>query len=171
MKEMSPIVQKALSFATTAHHGQERKYQKGMPYIVHPIRVAEMVAMFTVDDNMIAAAYLHDTIEDTYVTYEFLIAEFNRDVADLVRELTDEYSKEGYPDYNRTRRKQLEARRLSKISLRAKMIKVHDMIDNMSDVSMLDPGFARTYLPEMAMKLMAMMGADIYVEGPILDDE
>lgn len=87
-----PIINKARQFATKAHEGQLR--DDGKPYINHPITVARiLLALYgdeNVDANLIAAAYLHDTIEDTSTTYEDLLQEFGQDIADLVMEVTHE---------------------------------------------------------------------------------
>jgi (p)ppGpp synthase/HD superfamily hydrolase len=75
----------ALEFATTAHASinQRRKYT-GEPYIVHPIAVAELVRSVPHTPEMIAAAYLHDVVEDTPVTIEEIREEFGPQVAELV---------------------------------------------------------------------------------------
>ena len=69
------MVQKAIDFATKVHEGQ---YRKGTdrPYIVHPMEVGKIVSTMTQDEEIISAAILHDTIEDTGVTYEDLKQEF-----------------------------------------------------------------------------------------------
>jgi len=82
------LVQKAIEYATKAHEDQYR--DDGQPYIVHPARVAGLVSLCGADDTVIAAAWLHDTIEDTETTYDDLVAEFGQEVADLVNEVTHE---------------------------------------------------------------------------------
>ena len=88
MKQMnnSPIIIKAIRFATEAHKGQER--DDGRPFILHPEKTADILELVTDDANLIAAGWLHDTVEDTDVTYTQLVEEFGKDVADLVREVT-----------------------------------------------------------------------------------
>lgn len=87
-----PLLNRARQYAADAHAGQYR--DDGKPFINHPITVARiLLAAFPdaeVDQNLIAAAYLHDTIEDTATTYEDLIREFDQDIADLVMEVTHE---------------------------------------------------------------------------------
>ncbi len=76
------IVMKAFLFSLYAHGEQVRK--DGTPYIAHPVEVAMELARNGADDSLIAAGYLHDTIEDAFITREQLIAAFNEKVADLV---------------------------------------------------------------------------------------
>lgn len=87
---MDAIVNKALDFATRKHEGQKRK--NGEPYIVHPTRVAEIVRQVKIDsknlNDLVAAAFLHDTIEDTDTSYKELEREFGGQVASLVMELS-----------------------------------------------------------------------------------
>ena len=86
------MVQKAIDFATKVHEGQ---YRKGTdrPYIVHPMEVGKIVSTMTQDEEIISAAILHDTIEDTGVTYEDLKQEFGTRVADLVAAESEDKSK------------------------------------------------------------------------------
>src|SRR5580765_8807774 len=81
---------RARVFATAAHAavGQVRKYT-GEPYINHPAAVAEIVRAVPHSEAMLAAAWLHDVVEDTKVTYADIKAEFGEDVAVLVNWLTD----------------------------------------------------------------------------------
>ena len=86
------MVQEAIDFATKVHEGQ---YRKGTdrPYIVHPMEVGKIVSTMTQDEEIISAAILHDTIEDTGVTYEDLKQEFGTRVADLVAAESEDKSK------------------------------------------------------------------------------
>ncbi len=78
------MIQRAAEFAARAHEGALRK-GSNMPYIVHPKEVAMIVAVMTEEPDVIAAAYLHDVIEDAGVTYQELAEEFGSRVADLVQ--------------------------------------------------------------------------------------
>ena len=148
-------VERARQFATLAHMGQERKYDN-IPYIVHPIAVAKMVADLTDDDDMIAAAYLHDVVEDTVVTHEQIFDRFGLRIAELVYDLTDQFTKEEYPDLNRKVRKQLEAKRLGKCPKDVQLIKICDMADNTKTIIKDDPGFASLFLREKSYILEEM---------------
>jgi len=153
-------IQHATVFATQAHTGQKRKYT-GDDYIVHPIAVAKLVAEKGGSENQIMAALLHDTIEDCDTTYGDVVRAFGKEVANLVLELTDEFTHEMYPDANRATRKAAEAARLAGVSDEAKLIKLCDMIDNTSTIVEHDPGFARVYLVEKA-HLYDVMGLDAF---------
>ena len=80
------IIEKALDFATKKHEGQTDK--SGQPYILHPVAVASILGTISEDENLVAAAFLHDTLEDTNTTYDELVSEFNEDIANLVQEVT-----------------------------------------------------------------------------------
>ena len=97
---------KAAEFATEAHEGQVRKYVNE-PYVRHPARVAARVSLLPwATEEMVCAAYLHDTIEDCDVSYhDDLVPQFGKAVADLVDELTDAFTPETHPALNRKTRK------------------------------------------------------------------
>ena len=98
------LVRRALAFATLAHGDQKRKYT-GEMYIVHPIEVMEIVKTVPHDDAMLAAALLHDVVEDTDVTLDEVRSAFGDDVAALVDDLTDVSKPE---DGNRKTRKAMD---------------------------------------------------------------
>lgn len=148
--------ERALVFAKNAHEGQVRRYT-GEPYFNHVESVGKRVAAITNDEEMVAAAILHDTLEDTDATMDELIEAFGRKVAELVIELTDQYTSEAYPKMNRKLRKDLEAVRLGQISEKAKLIKLCDLADNTSTIVEHDPGFAKIYLKEKAL-ILELMG-------------
>ncbi|WP_455207036.1 HD domain-containing protein [Kaarinaea lacus] len=155
---MSELIKCAKIFATQAHQriDQRRKYND-LPYHVHLEAVADMVASVTDDEEMIAAAWLHDVVEDTPATLEDLEKEFGINVAQLVKELTD-VSRPS--DGNRTRRKAIDREHLAKASSRAKTIKLADMIHNSKDITQHDPHFARIYLSEMSALLNVLGDGD-----------
>lgn len=146
------LTTRAKYFAQFAHVGQTRRYT-GEPYFVHCESVARRVAMLTSSDAVIAAAYLHDTIEDTVVTHRDLCKFFGGYVATLVLELTDVFTPAKYPATNRAARKKLEADRLGKCSHDAKLIKRCDIADNTTSIVENDPKFAVIYLAEKAYLL------------------
>lgn len=86
------IIEKASLFATKAHEGQKRKCT-GVPYIVHPIRVATILMEAGMPPFVIAAGFNHDTVEDTHVTIEDIRLEFGDEVADLVAFNTEDKEK------------------------------------------------------------------------------
>jgi hypothetical protein len=152
------LIQRARRYATEVHEriSQRRKYTLA-PYDVHLKAVADLVASVTSDPEMIAAAWLHDTVEDTPTTFEDLEREFGREVMLLVMELTDVSAPS---DGNRAVRKELDRRHLTGSSPRAKTIKLADLIDNTGDIAKHDPRFSRVYLPEMASLLEVLTEGD-----------
>ena len=149
---MSKLVAFARTYAIAAHNavGQTRKYTK-KPYHAHPSSVANTVSRFGARDEVIAAAWLHDVLEDTQVTYEQLREFFGDEVAFLVLELTERPRKG-----KRAHRKRIECRRLARVSEEAQMIKLADLIDNTKDIVKYDPDFARVYLKEKAALLAVL---------------
>lgn len=120
MKKIDQLfILKAMGFAMEKHAGQ--KDDAGQDFIIHPMQTAAMIGIVNSHDtNLVAAAWLHDTLEDTDTTYEELVKEFNKDVADLVNEVTHEGDKKtGYyfPRLHTKRGVQLKyADRLSNLS-------------------------------------------------------
>lgn len=84
--EKTELIDRAFKFAYTAHSGQLD--DAGKPFIKHPVQVANILMCVTDDANLIAAAALHDTLEDTETTHADLVREFGQDIADLVAEVT-----------------------------------------------------------------------------------
>lgn len=157
---MSSKVKRAELFARAAHGavGQIRKYT-GEPYVTHPIRVMEIVRTVLPNDlDALAAALLHDVIEDTEITQNEIYAEFGPDVTEMVVALSDPPKVDGGP--NRKARKALDRDRLSKASASVQTIKVADMIDNTESIVAHDPHFAKVYLEEKRLLLDVLTKAD-----------
>ena len=152
------LVDGARVYATEAHQriNHRRKYNNE-PYHVHLSAVAKLVSSVTDDESMIAAAWLHDTVEDTQATLEDIEETFGMPVAELVEELTD-VSKPG--DGNRVTRKRIDRLHLSQASKRAKTVKLADLIDNCKDITRHDPRFAQVYLEEMNELLDVLTDGD-----------
>lgn len=151
------LIMRAQSFAQGAHAGtgQVRKYT-GEPYFNHVYEVARLLELHAVEPisaEQIAAAYLHDTVEDTKVTPEFILYAFGKEVAELVGWMTDVSKPE---DGNRKVRKQLDLEHTAKAPRAAKTVKLADLISNTNSIVRDDPGFAVTYLAEK-MALMAVL--------------
>ncbi|UGY15079.1 HD domain-containing protein [Bradyrhizobium septentrionale] len=151
------IVHRARQFAQRAHKDQKRKWT-GEPYFVHLQEVALLCAQHGLSKKAIAAAYLHDTIEDQPVTYEDLVGEFGREVASIVFDLTDAPGGPGTP--TRRERKLADLARLERASYEAQSIKCADLISNTSSIVRHDKDFARTYLPEKRAVLTVLTRAD-----------
>ena len=155
---MTDLIADARRFATEAHQriDQRRKYTN-QPYQEHLKAVAELVASVTDDAEMIAAAWLHDTVEDTPATFGDLERTFGRAVRDLVADLTD-VSKPS--DGNRAVRKAIDRGHLAQASARAKTVKLADLTDNCTDICHHDARFARVYLVEAAALLEVLGEGD-----------
>ena len=151
---MSDVVRRARDFARTAHESiDQRRHYTREPYIVHPQAVAEIVASVTDDESTIAAAWLHDVVEDTPITIEQVSEQFGSDVAGLVADLTNPSTK---ADGNRQQRKQMDREHTAQADARAKTVKLADLIDNLSGIAKLNPGFAKTYLSEKELQLQLL---------------
>ena len=126
---------KALNVASTAHTGQYRKGLPKTPYINHPIQVAYLLAEFgkITNEDILAAAILHDTIEDTLLTYDDLVAEFGKTIATIVNDCTDDKS------LLKEERKLLQIKHASSICNEAKLVKLADKISNLTDIAMNPP--------------------------------
>ena len=135
---------RALIFATKAHGEQKRKYT-GEPYVNHCIAVAGIVKQITMDADIICAALLHDTVEDTAVTIDNIAQIFGQRIAKLVSEVTDI----SRPlDGNRQQRKEIDRKHLAQASPDGMTIKLADLIDNTSTIVKYDPHFAKIYMAE-----------------------
>lgn len=152
------IAFKAMQFAREVHKNQRRKYTNN-PYADHLAEVAGIVATVSsqylhLEQDMLAAAWLHDCIEDQGVTLEQLDIEFNGIVASAVMQLSD------LETGNRAERKAASRARLAEAWPFAQTIKCADLISNTSSIVMHDPKFAVTYLEEKRLLLDVLTKAD-----------
>jgi (p)ppGpp synthase/HD superfamily hydrolase len=120
----------AARFAAEKHAQQKRKGAAGEPYFNHLLEVAELVAASSgrLDVELLMAAFLHDTVEDTGVTSQELETRFGKDVAALVEEVTDDKS------LPKETRKQLQVQNAPKKSARAQTLKLADKISNLRSI-------------------------------------
>jgi (p)ppGpp synthase/HD superfamily hydrolase len=154
---MSDIVNRALVFATSAHASVNhvRRYTCE-PYIVHPIEVMMLVqTVAQKDEEMLAAALLHDVVEDTPIRDLDVRRDFGDQIANLVQELT-----EPVLDGNRATRKSAERKRLAAISSRGQTIKLADLISNTRTIVAHDPRFASIFFPELVALLKELTRGD-----------
>lgn len=126
----SSLLDKAVIFAVKAHANTERR-GKGFPYIVHPMEAMEIVATMTSDQELLAAAALHDTIEDTDVTVEEIRAEFGDRVARIVDNESDRFEAGVSEEDSWRGRKQAAIDRLASVSIESKMVALGDKLSNM----------------------------------------
>ncbi len=148
---MTDLISAARRFAIEAHEriDQRRKYT-GEPYWVHPQAVARLVASVSDDATLIAAAWLHDTVEDTPVTLADIRRQFGERVAVLVSDLTDVSRPE---DGNRALRKRIDRQHSARAHADAKTVKLADLIHNTESIVDHAPEFAHVYLAEKALLL------------------
>ena len=154
--KVGDLVHRAKEFAILAHEGQVRKYTH-VPYIVHPVEVMEIVRTVKHDDTMLAAALLHDVVEDTDCTIDDIRAEFGENVASLVADLTDVSKPD---DGNREVRKAKDRAHLASASAAAQTVKIADLISNSLDIMKHDPAFAKIYIAEKLLLLGVRTRAD-----------
>lgn len=138
------LVAEAANYAKIIHASQSRKYT-GEPYFVHLVEVGVTLEWAGCDPEVVAAGFLHDSIEDQGQTVESLSRLFGLRVARLVDEVSD-VSKPG--DGNRAFRKKLDAEHLAKASPDGMSIKLADLISNTRSIAKHDPNFARVYFHE-----------------------
>ena len=155
------IIERAERMANFAHLGVQRKYT-GEPYIFHPRRVADLVRERTNTTTLIAAAKLHDVLEDTPLPPEDICNECGVEVLSLVLQLTNPSKGMKLP---REVRKQLDREHLRHVSHGAKLIKLCDRFDNVLDMKGADQDFKQMYHDEAVLLLQVLKGTDPYVEN------
>jgi len=155
---LDSLEEQARRYATRAHAeaGQRRKYTDE-PYIVHPAAVVELVRSVSADDALLAAAWLHDTVEDTDTTLADIASHFGPRVAQLVEMLTDSAQPQAK---NRAARKLAHFRHTAEASPEAQTIKLADIIDNTRAIVRFDPHFARVYLVEKRIQIDLLKQGD-----------
>jgi (p)ppGpp synthase/HD superfamily hydrolase len=151
------LVFKAARVAAHAHRNQYRKWPNAMglldPYITHPAKVASALmigqddlqrVMYGSFEDMVAAAWLHDVVEDTEITHFYLEQMFPRGVTDLVKGMTNVK----VPGLSRDEQKAADRRRLSTQPAAVKVLKAYDRIINLEDLATAPRSFMQKYIPE-----------------------
>jgi guanosine-3',5'-bis(diphosphate) 3'-pyrophosphohydrolase len=135
MKAELALLLKALSFAAHKHRDQRRKDAQASPYINHPIALADVLINEgeVTDAEVLSAALLHDTVEDTATTHEELRAAFGERIARIVAEVTDDKR------LPKAERKRLQVVHAPALSREAKLVKLADKICNLRDVAERPP--------------------------------
>ena len=136
-EDLTNLLKKAEKFATEKHKKDVRK--SGEPYIVHPRNVAKLVKEYGGDLEQQAAAWLHDVIEDAHVSYEELIEEFNKNIADYVRHLTNP------KNLDKSKKSAYIANKLNTMPSKAVTIKLCDRLNNVSDFATAPKHFVKPY--------------------------
>jgi guanosine-3',5'-bis(diphosphate) 3'-pyrophosphohydrolase len=163
----SERLERVIMYADKAHGDQKRKYT-GERYINHPVRVMRLCSDYLNHEAVLAAAILHDVLEDTPVTVDelrgYLLTEFSEQEAritlSIVVELTDVFTKSSYPRLKRRTRKEREVSRLSTTSFEAQTVKYCDVIDNAIDIAKHDSDFGKVFLSECQRLLEVMDKGD-----------
>lgn len=123
------VVDKAKEFAIKAHDGQVRKTEKDKPMIVHLFDVASILKLYGFDDNVIAAGFLHDTLEDTKTTKEDILNNFNEDILSLIIGDTEIDKSLSWKE-----RKTITVNEVKYLDIRHKSIVIADKISNLEDM-------------------------------------
>jgi guanosine-3',5'-bis(diphosphate) 3'-pyrophosphohydrolase len=133
-RELAPII-RALGFAARKHRDQRRKDHAASPYINHPIALLEVLCNEAgiAEPEVLCAALLHDTVEDTETSLEEVAAAFGPRIAAIVLEVTDDKS------LSRAERKRLQVERSGGASREARLVKLADKICNLRDVARAPP--------------------------------
>jgi (p)ppGpp synthase/HD superfamily hydrolase len=147
-----PKIRAAREFAIQAHADQMRKYT-AEPYWHHCGRVANQMIRYCGSTDIVIAAWLHDTLEDTETSYEELVTEFGVAAADIVLEVTN-VSRRAHG--LRPMRKRLDRQYLAGASWKGQMVKCGDTIDNIPSIVRHDLHFAEVYVPEKRDLMLAM---------------
>ena len=135
MKGELALLFKALAFAAGKHRDQRRKDAEASPYINHPIALADVLVNEggVTDVEVLCAALLHDTVEDTATTHEELLDAFGSRIARIVAEVTDDKA------LSKAERKRLQVEHAVHLSPQAKLVKLADKICNLRDVALHPP--------------------------------
>lgn len=155
---LNSIVTTARVAASAAHGAidQRRKYTDE-PYIHHPSRVAGILQTIDAPEDLIAAAWLHDVVEDTEITQRWVSAQFGTEIGNIVFWVTDISKLE---DGNRAVRKAMDRDHIAQADALSQTLKVADLIDNTRDIAKHDPDFAKVYIPEKKALLEVLVRAD-----------
>jgi len=159
------LLTRAALAAAEAHAGQTRK-GGAIPYVNHVLEVAHLVAEAKGTPEMVAAAFLHDVVEDSDATTESLARDFGPCVAKLVGEMTDDPAWDILP---RAEKKKRQADHMTDAPRAVRRIKIADQTSNVRDVGRLPEGWtpdeARDYIAGAALVVDACRGADAWLEA------
>lgn len=127
------FVDKAIIYATNCHKNVSRK-EKNIPYIIHPLEVMAIAANLTDDKEILAAAVLHDVIEDTDATYEDLERDFSKRVADIV--YSESYdSIPNHKNLSWIDKRQIAINNLKVASIDVKIVALSDKLSNIRQIN------------------------------------
>jgi RelA/SpoT family (p)ppGpp synthetase len=147
------ILSKAYNFALNAHKNQKRV--SGDPYIVHPVAVAEILTDLKLDSATIVTGLLHDTIEDTHATYDTVVKEFGKEVADLVDGVTKLSALEDKAVQNSRAENFRKLILATSKDIRVLLVKLADRLHNMRTIDAIDSIEKRTRIAKETMEIYA----------------
>lgn len=157
---MNDLEKQAREYAHEAHDsiGQMRKYG-GLKYWTHTDAVADLLKQYGESEEVQAGGDLHDVVEDVYpknqkYSLEDIRNKFGDEVTKYVKETTNVFTSDSYPNMNRAKRKHAEHDRLGTISKGAKAIKLADIAHNVEGIVDHNPGFAKVFLAEKSQALV-----------------
>ena len=130
----SSLLDRAIIFAVNAHSNTERR-GKGFPYIVHPLEAVSIVATITPDQSLLAAAALHDTVEDTEINLEDIRREFGNRIAGMVEAESDVFAEGISEEASWHDRKKAAIDRLAAAPHDAKIVAMGDKLSNMRAIA------------------------------------
>ena len=149
----SESVSKAYDFALEAHQNQKR--EEGVPYIIHPVAVAKILTELKLDSATITTGLLHDTIEDTYATYETIKGEFGDEVADLVDGVTKISALENNASSNSKAENFRKLILATSKDIRVLLVKIADRLHNMRTIKAISKEEKRKRISQETMEIYA----------------
>ena len=147
------ILSKAYNFALNAHKDQKRV--SGDPYIVHPVAVANILTDLKLDSATIITGLLHDTIEDTYATYDTVVKEFGKEVADLVDGVTKLSALEDKAVQNSRAENFRKLILATSKDIRVLLVKIADRLHNMRTIDAIESIDKRKRIAKETMEIYA----------------
>ncbi len=132
-------MEEVIEFAKKKHAGQTRKFTNE-PYIEHPLRVAEILKNYNVENDLLIVACLHDTIEDTDATYDEIKEQFGKKIADFVKELTKDQN-----EIDKIGKTEHLIKKINLMSKNALTVKLADRLDNVNGLPKTDQEFIKKY--------------------------
>lgn len=159
------MIQKAILFGRYAHRNQVRKFT-GKAYTTHTEAVGDMAMWLGLSEAAIVAGILHDTHEDQDVPFDLLTQLFGDEVSKGVWWLSDQSKLE---DGNRTVRKAIDRDHIAQAPVEIKTVKLIDSFDNLKDIRVNDPNFAKVYFREKRDLLEVLRDGDIRMVEMVQD--
>ena len=142
---------KAYNFAVKAHENQKR--YSGDPYVIHPVAVANILTDLKLDSATIATGLLHDTIEDTFATYQTIKQEFGEEVADLVEGVTKISELENQAKTNSKAENFRKLILATSKDIRVLLVKIADRLHNMRTIKAIDKIEKRERIAKETMEI------------------